>query len=222
MRFQSPFVRRDGKRKSLGQSLVEFTVLLPILLLMISGLIEFGFLLNYYLDLIDAAREAARYAADMDPIRLLDGTYTPQNNQFYLDTQNLAKQSLKTASDNRMDWITPPNDDCANIHGDIVVSAFGVLNNGASYTVTRFPPAYGENGVSLCGHYASKISSADIAARLNISAPTTGLVLVEIYYEYHQILGLPWIRAFVPDPVVLHAYSIMPNTAVEPTPTPVP
>jgi hypothetical protein len=57
---------------------------------------------------------------------------------------------------------------------------------------------------------------------LNISAPTTGLVLVEIYYEYHQILGLPWIRAFVPDPVVLHAYSIMPNTAVEPTPTPVP
>ena len=46
--------------KSRGQSLVEFTVLLPVLLIMISGLIEFGIMLNYYLDVIDAAREAAR------------------------------------------------------------------------------------------------------------------------------------------------------------------
>ena len=36
-----------------GQSLVEFTILLPVLLIMISGLIEFGFMLNYYLDLIE-------------------------------------------------------------------------------------------------------------------------------------------------------------------------
>jgi Flp pilus assembly protein TadG len=39
-----------------GQSLVEFTIMLPILLILMSGLIEFGFLLNSYLDVIDAAR----------------------------------------------------------------------------------------------------------------------------------------------------------------------
>ena len=44
-------------------------MLLPVLLIMISGLIEFGIMLNYYLDLIDAAREAARWASDADPIR---------------------------------------------------------------------------------------------------------------------------------------------------------
>ncbi len=57
------------KRRRRGQSLVEFTMLLPVLLIMLSGLIEFGILLNYYLDLIDAARKAARWAADADPIR---------------------------------------------------------------------------------------------------------------------------------------------------------
>jgi hypothetical protein len=45
-------------------------------------------------------------------------------------------------------------------------------------------------------------------------------VLVEIYFDYDQVLGLPWITAFVPNPVHLHAYTIMPNANVEPTPTP--
>jgi len=40
-------------RSARGQSLVEITILLPALPIMISGLIEFGFMLNYYLDLIE-------------------------------------------------------------------------------------------------------------------------------------------------------------------------
>jgi hypothetical protein len=35
-----------------------------------------------------------------------------------------------------------------------------------------------------------------------------------------MVLGLPWITMFVPDTITLHAYSIMPNAYVEPTPTP--
>jgi hypothetical protein len=46
------------------------------------------------------------------------------------------------------------------------------------------------------------------------------LVLIEIFYDYNMVLGLPWITAFVPDPIGLYAYSIMPNPNVEPTPTP--
>ena len=37
--------------------------MLPILLMLLSGVIEFGFMLNYYLDVIDATRETARFAA---------------------------------------------------------------------------------------------------------------------------------------------------------------
>ena len=46
------------------------------------------------------------------------------------------------------------------------------------------------------------------------------MVLVEVFYDYHMVLALPWITAFVPDTMTLHAYSIMPNVNVEPTPTP--
>jgi hypothetical protein len=57
-------------------------------------------------------------------------------------------------------------------------------------------------------------------ARLDSVAPTSGLVMVEIFYDYHMVLALPWITAFVPNPIPLHAYTIMPNANVEPTPTP--
>ena len=40
-----------------GQSLVEFTIMLPVLLIMLSGLVEAGIALNVYLDLIDTTRE---------------------------------------------------------------------------------------------------------------------------------------------------------------------
>jgi hypothetical protein len=166
---------------------------------------------------IDAAREAARFGADHDPIRLLDGTLVDQNPAFYIDVQTLAKEALDSGSDHRIDWITPPNDDCANIQGDIVISAFAVRNGLVD---TRFPTASGENGVTMCGHHTSAFTSAEIQSKLVAAAPNAGLVLVEIFFEYDMLLELPWITAFVPNPITLHAYSIMPNANVEPTPTP--
>jgi hypothetical protein len=78
------------KHKSFGQSIVEFTLMLPVLLIMISGLIEMGFMLNFYLDLIDTAREVARLAADDDPIHDEAGFFNddprndPEPKGFYL------------------------------------------------------------------------------------------------------------------------------------------
>lgn len=212
----SVFKKKKGRKKSIGQSLVEFAVLLPILMIMLSGVVEFGFILNYYLDLIDAAREAARFSANDDPVRLLNGDPTDLNPLFYSNAQDLAKWALKTATDARINW-EPPFDDCDLIYGDIVVSTFSILDGAID---VRFPTAYGDSGVSLCSHYFSSFTSAQVNALLDTSAPNAGIVLVEIYFEYEQVLGLPWIRAVLPEPLVLHAYSFMPNTAVEPTPTP--
>jgi TadE-like protein len=219
---------RRGRAKSIGQSLVEFTVLLPVLLIMISGLIEFGIMLNYYLDLIDAAREAARFAADADPIRDPNPPYgyLDPNPAFYTNVQTLAMESLRAASDNRIDWpkmqVMYGATWCDHVNGDIVISAFGTLNQSPNPAIVdkRFPQIMGENGVSMCNHYTSKITSADIKARLDAGAPTGGLVMVEIFYDYDEVLKLPWITAFVPSPIHLHAYTIMPNANVEPTPTP--
>lgn len=43
-----------------GQSMVEFAILLPILILIVVGIIEFGFMFSGYLALSNASREAVR------------------------------------------------------------------------------------------------------------------------------------------------------------------
>jgi Flp pilus assembly protein TadG len=46
-----------------GQSMVEFALLLPVLILIIMGIMEFGLILNSYLALNNASREGARIGA---------------------------------------------------------------------------------------------------------------------------------------------------------------
>jgi Flp pilus assembly protein TadG len=50
------------KVKTLGQTLVEFALILPVLMLMIMGLFEFGRMLQVWLTLQYSAQAAARYA----------------------------------------------------------------------------------------------------------------------------------------------------------------
>ena len=220
-------IRPSLKPRGRGQSLVEFTISLPVLLMMLSGLIEFGFLLNDYLDLIDAAREAARFAANDDPT-LSDPPHPSESPNFWNRAWRVARDSLITASDGRIDWKSDPFN-CDAVEGDIVVSAFSVKG---TTVVAQFPPTYADVGAANCAiwggnpliwgtplnpKYPSKLTKADVNALLSgASIPNSGFVVVEIYYEYDVI---SWFSAFLPDPIVLYAYTIMPNTYAEP-PTP--
>lgn len=47
-------------RNEKGQSLVEFSIILPLLLLLLMGILEFGLMLNSYLTINNLAREGAR------------------------------------------------------------------------------------------------------------------------------------------------------------------
>ncbi len=59
----------DGKpAKARGQSLVEMTVTFPLLILMILGLVEVGFLANNYMILMDVVRGAGRDAVNLNPM----------------------------------------------------------------------------------------------------------------------------------------------------------
>jgi hypothetical protein len=213
-RIREYMIRR--RHRTTGQSLVEFTILLPVLLIMISGLIEFGFLLNYYLDLIDAAREAARWGAGDDPIHDdISGAYIDPNPNFYGRVFAVAETSIDTGSGGQIS-LDPLTD-------NIVVSAFGISGGVVD---ERYPNVDGDLGrcfynYPACNHN-SDFTTAEVNALLDPSAPNTGIVLVEMWYDYHMILGLPWITLFVPDPVTLYAYSWMPNANAEPTPTPGP
>lgn len=51
-----------------GQSLVELTLTVPILLVMLMGLVEVGWFANNYMVLLDNVREAGRRGAILDPV----------------------------------------------------------------------------------------------------------------------------------------------------------
>ncbi len=222
--FFSKVIRsRRGRNNWRGQSLVEFAVLLPLLMMMLSGLIELGFAINMYLDLVDTAREVARFSADDDPSHEADGTPTDYNQVFYLQAASMTTYTLQQAGQILLD----PSAD------DLVVSVFQIQNQNV---VNRFPYTFtdtrtagncngatqgGELGWRMYCNQTSRLSQSEVETRIdrlpNVP-PDTGIVLVEIYHEYHMVMNLPWITAFVPNPIPLHAYTFAPNAASEPSP----
>lgn len=64
--------RRSSTNSQSGAVAVEFALVLPIFLVLVLGIFEFGRAFNIQISLSEAAREAARYAA----IHQSDSTYT--------------------------------------------------------------------------------------------------------------------------------------------------
>jgi Flp pilus assembly protein TadG len=61
-----------------GQNLVEFALLLPILLYILMGIIQFGLIFAVYVTINNSVREAARWGS----IYVYDGTITNTNNDI--------------------------------------------------------------------------------------------------------------------------------------------
>jgi len=205
------------KRNLRGQSFVELTLIFTLLLLILAGTVEFGILFNKYINIVDATREGARFGSLHDPfirqpITNDDGSITCPNasTTFCVDQSffvQIADVSVGALSPIKLD---PAKD-------DIVISFFSVVGSGP--TILRYP---NNSYYSLYNHFGSSFTSADILSRLTSGAPNTGVLVVEIYYYYHQALGLPFFTDFVPDPILVKTYAIMPLSAAEPTPTPLP
>jgi hypothetical protein len=200
-----------GNRQG-AQSLVEFAIFAPLLIMFLLIIAEFGFILNYYLNLLDATRETARLFSSFTPFEeppqgqdcSFDGDANCDDETFY---QSAASSLIDTLRPIELD---PTSD-------DIVISVLSITDSGA---ITRFPSGSGE--WHWFNNHTSRFTTADIASRLPSGAPASGAIVVEVYYDYHHQLKVPWLDLFLPDPFTLHAYTIMPLSAAEPTPTPLP
>jgi hypothetical protein len=227
----SRFILR-ARHQPRGQSFVELMLVVVILALIMAGVVEYGFMLNNYLHVLDGAREAARYSSSStpfhtDPSGKIDNYYVPE---FYYITVAKAATTMMPVQ------LDPEHPD------DIVISVFSV--SGGS--IVRFPSA---NGWSLCAHYASfaayfpvltppeavpeglralgwrtgctarssQLTTSDVLSRLDPSAPNSGVLVVEVFYNYPQLLKLPVITSVIPDPVPMAVFSIMPISSAEPT-----
>lgn len=73
-------MRRPSKRQQRGQSMVEFALVLPIMLLLMMGMVDFSRMLGVYLILQHSAREGARLgitgATDSEIVSRVQGTAT--------------------------------------------------------------------------------------------------------------------------------------------------
>lgn len=195
------------KTSEKGQSFVELSLVVIFLMIFVAGIVEFGFALNNYLNLVDASREAVRYSSNFDPF--LPGCYD-HTDPNCIDI-NFFKQTVQLTQE----VLAPLTLDSAN-GDDIVVSFFSI---GDGY-YKRFPVDKGYYSYYL--NQGTSLTDAEIKSRLDNSAPPTGVILVEIYYHYPQVLKLPIFTVFVRDPMPLYVYAIMPLAAAEPLPTPTP
>jgi Flp pilus assembly protein TadG len=56
-------------RKRRGAAMVEFVIVVPMLLLLVLGIMEFGMVMHDYIMLVQGTREGARTAAIGDPVQ---------------------------------------------------------------------------------------------------------------------------------------------------------
>ena len=212
-------LRGGKKRKSRGQSLVEVAIAFPVLIMLLTGVIEFGFILNFYLSLLDATRDAARLYSGDDPF-LADGV--TDDNDFYLQTAYKVQKFLDPVIDDptyrgRRILLDPAND-------DVIVTVFGaeddvviIWRDGGPYHLFPTPGHPTGNYPSLFGNEEEGISAEEAILNTRVAdAPNAGILLVEIHYNYHHVLNLPWFTAVLPNPLHLQAYTIMPIRAGEP------
>jgi hypothetical protein len=205
----NPPQKRYG-HKSRGQSLVEVAIAFPVLIILFSGVIEFGFILNYYLSLLDATRESARLYSGADPF-LADGT--TDNEDFYYQAAVLVRRTLDPSYLPLTDSFDPSYKGRRIVLDpavdDVIISVYGA--NESSVILWRDAGPY-----RLFSHYDSIFTVTDITNTRVSGAPNAGILVVEVHYNYHHVLGLPWMTAVISNPLHLRAYTVMPIRAAEP------
>ena len=201
--------RSRNNKEEKGQSFVELSLVVVFLMIFVAGIVEFGFMLNNYLNLVDASREAVRYSSDYNPFieddegkRIVgaDGKYVVDTD-FFTETGKLTQEVLAPVVLNK------------DAGDDIVISFFSVDLKKDIFI--RYPQT-AEGYWSVLGEKGTNFSDADMKSRMDSNAPPTGVLLIEIYYNYPQVLKLPLFTAFVRDPMPVYVYAIMPLAAAEP------
>ena len=85
----------DARLRERGQAMVEFAIIAPLFIILVAGIIQFGVVLNFWLDMQRIANQGARWAVvDAYPMnnpqgfcKRTDPTPCPQTLQDYLASQ---------------------------------------------------------------------------------------------------------------------------------------
>ncbi|MGD0006702.1 MAG: TadE/TadG family type IV pilus assembly protein [Anaerolineaceae bacterium] len=238
------------RKKNRGQSLLEFAILVPVLVLFVLGAAEITLFIGTYIDVIDLTRESARFASVRDPFLSYSGTNcsadytkpTPDpNNSFFYDTACIfsplkASDSCSTADPTFCNGFNSTIFFKSN-EDDIVINVFTVTNDhvtlqtgpwawstsrDSTHTVNWQRNCDGSPIVPTPSPYFTIAKMNAYLAETSGTVPNKGFVTVEAYYCYHQVMKVPLIGLLFPDPMRIHVYTIMPLPAAAPADTPYP
>ncbi len=200
--------------------MVEFGITLPILILLFSGMVEFGFMLNTYLSLQDAIRVSARHYSLQNPQIKVNGVVV-DDPTFY-----------EGAAQAVVDALMPPDDSAARqvfvdqTRDNVLISAITISVDESTDpdeidAITRHP----ENAQFFKLYDATSPDTrysderlTDIVTTDNAIPVDAGLLIIEVYYSYEGILHLPWTEPFFSEenPTILYNSTIMPLVSAKP------
>lgn len=99
------FRRKDSER---GQSIVEFALVVPLLLLLVVAIADFGRLYSAMVSVEAAVREAADYGAFKSSYWLVDNSVTPATNNPPITTAEMERRACTAASGSHLQDYTEP------------------------------------------------------------------------------------------------------------------
>ena len=181
-----------------GQALVELALTLPILIILFLGLIELSLALRAQLVLVNANREAARFAAR--------GTFSDEQ---------IAVQALYSFGQQ-----LPVRTTGFKPNTGIIITRFHIPDDPTQTAYYR-TPVYATGTLT----YTSKISpelelitlraqnntfNDDLVATHEEAVRSVhDVVFVEIYYYHNQVLHAPIVGWIFPEPIVLYSRTMM-------------
>lgn len=215
-KIRSYFGPIPARSATKAQSMVEFAIALPVLILLLTGMVEFGFMLNTYLSLQDAARTTARRYSTVNPFNA-DGTDNPA---FYSDAAQYAVELLAPTSDPASRQIVMDSTRDNILISLISVEVDETTDPDSIVSITH------HSGGQYYRHYTDTNpptgypdESIETFMTANGAEPSdAGLLIVEIYYGYEGTLNLPWtIPFFSPsNPSMLYISVVMPTIYAKP------
>jgi len=110
-------MRKSFLKREKGQSIVEFALVLPLILLIVCGIIDFGWLFYNQLTLNNACRDAARYAVVNATKSDLVSAVDEKAEQ---ESRGLFKKGINT----QVTFTNPTNP----LEGDVVVTLTAEMN----------------------------------------------------------------------------------------------
>ena len=182
------------KTPARGQSLLEFALALPVLLILFLGLIELALVLRAQLVLTNANREAARYASH--------GAFT--------DEQVAERTKISFANQLPVELSGP------EANTGIIITRFHIPTGAADpdydspYITGTLTYTTGSGEVR---ETPSKLEPESYAQELKAKNTgfftTNDVVIVETYYHHYQVLHAPLIEWVFPEPIALYMRTTM-------------